>query len=140
MAAALVAGVRRPRDRAAGGRGGRPPAPRCSSPRRLVGVLSAGGLVWLAPAVAGHRRSRACARAGAVGDARGGRWSLAGALGVLALPTIVSGALLPPTSSPLTDAGARGNLVEPLEPAQAAGIWPAGDFRFDPDAELAAYA
>ena len=53
---------------------------------------------------------------------------------------IVSGALLPPTSSPLTDAGARGNLVGPLEPAQAAGIWPAADFRYHPDAELAAYA
>ena len=78
--------------------------------------------------------------AGASATARRGVASLPAALGVLVLPTIVSGALLPPTSSPLTDAGARGNLAEPLEPAQAAGIWPVGDFRFHPDAELAAYA
>jgi hypothetical protein len=53
---------------------------------------------------------------------------------------LAAGDLLPPTSAPLTDADARGNLIAPLEPAQAAGIWPAGDFRFDPVAGLPAYA
>ena len=33
-----------------------------------------------------------------------------------------------------TDGDARGNLVGPLDPLQVAGIWPAGDFRFDPGA------
>jgi hypothetical protein len=104
----------------------------------LVGVLSAGGLVWLAPALG----ALAFAGLRGAGVAATVRRALifSGVLAVLALPTIVSGALLPPTSSPLTGAGARGNLAESLAPAQAAGIWPAGDFRFHPDAELAAYA
>ena len=59
--------------------------------------------------------SRPCAPAAA----------LAG-VALLSIPLLVSGALLPPTSSPLTDRAARGNLIEPLEPAQAAGIWIGG--------------
>ena len=59
---------------------------------------------------------------------------------MLSVPAIVSGSLIPPTSSPLTDSQARGNLIEPLSPAQSAGIWPAGDFRLDPGNELVAYA
>ncbi len=58
---------------------------------------------------------------------------------VLSLPLILSGGLLPPTSSPLTDASARGNLIGPLDPWQAAGIWPSGDFRLAPEHELVAY-
>ena len=51
---------------------------------------------------------------------------------VLALPALTTGGVLPPTASPLTDAGARGNLIGSLEPAQLAGVWPAGDFRLEP--------
>ncbi|MQA76047.1 MAG: hypothetical protein GEU88_17225 [Solirubrobacterales bacterium] len=96
----------------------------------LAGVLSGGGLIWLIPALAlltalGLRRLPlvAVAARGAV---------LIGLVAALGLPVLVAGDLLPPTSAPLTDAGARGNLIAPLEPAQVAGIWPAGDFRFDP--------
>ena len=100
-------------------------------------MLSAGGLVWLVPAVA----VVAIAAVRGLGPLRAGARALrlAAVFAVLMLPTIASGALLPPTSSPLTDAAARGNLAGPLAPAQAAGIWPAGDFRFQPDAQLAAY-
>ena len=72
---------------------------------------------------------RASLRAAAVG----------GGVALLSLPLIVAGALLPPTSSPLTDATARGNLIGPLDPWQAAGIWPSGDFRLAPEHELVAY-
>ena len=49
-------------------------------------------------------------------------------------PVLLGGALLPPTSSPLDDPSARGNLIEPLSALQALGIWPAGDFRVEADA------
>jgi hypothetical protein len=103
----------------------------------LVGVLSAGGLVWVLPAL--------LAVAVLVGRRIGAAATALRALGfvvsvaVLSLPLIVSGALLPPTSSPLTDGSARGNLIAPLDPLQAAGIWPSADFRLIPDHELAVY-
>lgn len=101
----------------------------------LIGVLSLGGVIWIAPALAAAavlaaRSLPAPAVAGKAG-------LLVVFVVVLSVPVAASG-LLPPTSSPLTDGGARGNLVGALEPAQVVGIWPAGDFRFDPDAELAA--
>ena len=104
----------------------------------LAGVLSVGGLVWLVPGIAVawvlavRRVGMAAAAHRAVVPA--------GALVVLSLPVLLTGGLLPPTSSPLTAADARGNLIGPLEPAQLAGIWPAGDFRIDPSSELLAYA
>jgi len=97
----------------------------------LLAVLSLGGLAWVLPALAvlgaivwlRIGRLEALRRAGA----------LAGAVAGLSLPLLVpavfEGRLLPPTSSPLTSAEARGNLVEPLGLERLAGIWPAGDFR-----------
>jgi hypothetical protein len=103
----------------------------------LVGVLSAGGLIWalpplLAAAVLVGRRIGTAATA----------WRALGfgaAVALLSLPVIVAGALLPPTSSPLTDGSAQGNLIAPLQIAQAAGIWPSGDFRLTPDHDLITY-
>ena len=51
-------------------------------------------------------------------------------LALLALPAALLG--LPPSSPPITDPHALGNLIAPLNPFQALGIWPAGDFRVDP--------
>ena len=103
----------------------------------LVGVLSAGGLIWLAPGIVAAAVV-AIRRLGTVAAARRALVPVA-ALAALSLPVLVTGGLLPPTSSPLTDAEARGNLIGALEPVQVAGIWPAGDFRVDPDSELLAY-
>ena len=103
----------------------------------LVGVLSIGAGIWLAPllAAAALLLSREIGlRAGAV---RAGQF-VAG-LAVLTLPLLLSDSLLAPTSSPLTDDSARGNLAGSLDPAQVAGIWPAGDFRLPPVAELLTY-
>ena len=46
---------------------------------------------------------------------------------------------MPPTSSPVTSDTAKGNLVEPLSRLQVFGVWPEGDFRFEPDDMLVTY-
>ena len=104
----------------------------------LLAVLSAGGALWLLPPL-GLALGIAWRRAGAGEAARRALAALA-AVAVLALPAIVTGAILPPTSSPLTSDTARGNLFEPLGAVRLAGIWPAGDFRAGPVDETAAYS
>jgi hypothetical protein len=96
----------------------------------LVGVLSAGGMIWLTPMLA-LLALIAWRRLGPLPAA----WqalAFAVPLAVLTIPVVNSG-LLPPTSSPLTDPDAEGNLRGPLNALQVLGVWPAGDFRFDPD-------
>ncbi len=107
----------------------------------LLAVLSLGGAIWVLPAlVAGGI---------VVGITAGVRTALirAGTLALvvaflslpLLVPALLDGRLLPPTSSPLTDAAAKGNLLEPLGLERLFGIWPAGDFRLDAvDAEVTA--
>jgi hypothetical protein len=138
IAAALVAAVAglaaravgRPRDAAA-------PALVGLVAAGLLGVLSAGGLVWLAVPLCGA--AALLFREAGAATALNRALVTLGALALGALPLLLSGALLPPTSSPLTDSDARGNLVAALDPAQVAGIWPSGDFRLPPDGELIAY-
>jgi len=95
-----------------------------------IGTLSAGGTIWLLAPLAGALvllvatvGGRVAARSAAI---------CAGLVVALSLPVLIAGGLLPPTSSPLTGGDARGNLIEPLELAQLAGIWPSGDFRIEP--------
>ncbi|HEX2266112.1 MAG TPA: hypothetical protein VHH14_07495, partial [Solirubrobacterales bacterium] len=57
----------------------------------------------------------------------------------LALPALANGGLRFATESPLTDAGELGNLFGPLQLWQLAGIWPAGDFRLEPEQQGPAY-
>jgi hypothetical protein len=96
----------------------------------MVGAISAGGMIWLMPmlAVLAYLAWRR------LGPRPAALQALAFALPllILVLPVISSG-LVPPTSSPLTDPNAEGNLRGPLNGFQVLGIWPAGDFRFDPD-------
>ena len=103
-------------------------APACAI-AALAAVLTPGGVVWLAPALALAafliwRRSPAGLLPKAVG--------LTLAVVLLSLPVLTTGTLLPTVSDPLTDAGALGNLIAPLNVFQIAGIWPVGDFRFAP--------
>jgi hypothetical protein len=100
----------------------------------LVGVLSLGGLIWLAPLL--------LALLVLVVRDLGGRAAALRALAFVAplallVVPVVSSGIVPPTSSPLTDPTAEGNLRGPLEPLQVLGVWPSGDFRFDPDASVA---
>ena len=95
----------------------------------LVGVLSLGGLVWLGPMLLGlavlavrdlgRRRRRST---GARLRRRGGGVSV---------PILVAGGFSP-FQSGLTKESELGNLIGPLNPFQALGIWPSGDFRIDP--------
>ena len=104
----------------------------------LIGVLSAGGLIWLAPVLA----AAAVISFRGLGTRGFSRQALAGAavVGLAAIPLVASDGLLPPTSSPLTDDAAQGNLIAPLALEQVVGIWPSGDFRLSPVAEPLAYA
>ncbi len=100
----------------------------------VVGILSPGGLIWIMPILLGlaallATRLRVLTVAGrAAGFAVG--------LALCAIPVLIPGGIKPPTSSPLSDDEAKGNLIEPLETFQVAGIWPAGDFRLSPDDRL----
>lgn len=104
----------------------------------LIGVLSAGGTLWLASALLGALALLA-AGAGRRPALRAAAWAT-GLVALLSLPVLLAGGLLPPTSSPLTSSGAQGSLFGALEPGQVAGIWPAGDFRLDPGARTSTYA
>ncbi|HEX3173424.1 MAG TPA: hypothetical protein VHQ43_04300 [Solirubrobacterales bacterium] len=99
----------------------------------LVGVLSAGGLIWLGPMLL--VLAFFALRNFPPRDAALQALAFVVPLGLLVLPVVSSG-LVPPTSSPLTDAHAEGNLRGPLNALQVLGIWPAGDFRFDPDGTI----
>jgi hypothetical protein len=98
----------------------------------LVGVLSPSGMIWLAPmlavlmalAVRRFGTREALLRAGA----------FAFTAVVLLLPLVIGGIFNPFEQSWLTKGTELGNLIEPLNPIQALGIWPTGDFRVDPDA------
>jgi len=101
----------------------------------IVGVLSAGGILWVGPlllvvAILAYRRlglNAAAVRAAV----------FAGLLVVLTIPAWSSG-LVPPTSKSLVGSDGEGNLLGPLDPLQALGIWPAGDFRVDPSGAVIA--
>lgn len=96
----------------------------------LVGVVSPGGVVWLLPALA----ALAVLAWRALGPrAAAARATLfAALLAALSLPILVEG-IVPPTSKSLVGSDGEGNLRGPLDPLQALGIWPSGDFRFGPD-------
>ena len=93
-----------------------------------LGVLSVGAVLWLGPAIAvallivvRARPPREALRAAA---------TFTGLCALLALPTIVSAHAF--LSSGIVQFSPLANLAKPLSPAQILGIWPTGDFRFDP--------
>src|SRR3954454_9364283 len=109
----------------------RPLVPLALMGAALIGILSGGGGVWLAPIllivlvvfVRLLGWAAALIRAGV----------FAAATAIMCLPVIIPGGLLPPTSSPLTSETALGNLYHSLSGFQLFGIWPTGDFRVDPN-------
>jgi len=96
----------------------------------IVGVLSPGGALWIGPpllviAILAYKRfgtRDTLVRAGV----------FVGLLVGLTIPVWTSG-LVPPTSKSLVGSNGEGNLIGPLNPLQALGIWPSGDFRVAPD-------
>jgi hypothetical protein len=100
----------------------------------LVGVLSVGGLVWIAPMLV----ALALLAARGLGLREAGARALAFmlALAIFALPVFAGGSFSP-FQSGLTNESELGNLIAPLDPLQALGVWPSGDFRLDPSASVA---
>src|SRR4051794_17820772 len=114
------------------------PAVREGSARRLVapavvtaatlGVLSYAGGVWLAPLL--------IAAVVALLRRAGGHTALrtTGLFAAIALPLAIPSLLLvsflsEPAASTITTQNRLANLIQPLSPFQAVGIWPVGDFR-----------
>lgn len=107
----------------------------------LSAVLSIAGLAWIGPMLA--------ALAVATVLAAGWESALRRSFVILALialtisPLLISGLagdrIVAPTSSPLNDPGAKGNLINPLSILHALGIWPAADFRISPQAPWLTY-
>jgi len=96
----------------------------------LIGVLTTGGAIWLAPMllailIVGWRMLGG-------GETLRRAVAFVAATAVLSIPVIGPGGLLPPTSSPLTSETALGNLFRPLSVVRLFGVWPSGDFRADP--------
>jgi hypothetical protein len=96
----------------------------------LIGVLSFGSAVWIAPVlipamVVGLRlRGRRFVRVAAIFAALGF---------VLSVPSLLlARGFLNDTSSTLTKETELGNLIHPLSKLQFFGIWPVGDFRLRP--------
>ncbi len=100
----------------------------------LAAQLSVGGLAWIGPALL----AVAAIAVSRFGWRRAGRLALPFVLllAAFAVPALVHG-LLPPSAEPLTDPHSLGNLVAPLKAVQVLGIWPSGDFRFDPEPSVA---
>ncbi|HEX2096983.1 MAG TPA: hypothetical protein VHF50_06400 [Solirubrobacterales bacterium] len=100
----------------------------------LVGLLSIGGLVWFGPMLL----AAALLSLRAAGPRATGLRAVtfAAATLVFSLPVLVAGGFNP-FQSGLTAESEIGNLIGPLDPLQALGIWPAGDFRVDPDGTVA---
>ena len=97
----------------------------------LVAVLSAGAVLWLAPVLV--PAAIVLARQVGIRAALLRSGAVAVAVAALSVPTLIAGPITPPTSSPLDDSAALGNLLRPLDPFQLAGIWGAGDFRLPTD-------
>ena len=95
----------------------------------LAGVLSLGGLVWLAGAAVLGVALAWTARRIAFGAA------VVVLILALALPTVESSREFLRTGEDTLRSGAElGNLPRPLDSLQLGGIWPTPDFRTDPDA------
>lgn len=112
------------------GRGGlRALVPVAVSAAALLAVLDAGGVVWLAPIVLAvlYALWRSSPRSALVAA------GVLACIGVVFLLTVIGGGLVKGISSILTSPTEIGNLVEPLSPWQALGVWPVGDFRVHPD-------
>jgi hypothetical protein len=95
----------------------------------VLGVLNAGALVWLAPSL-GIALFMLLRERGVRGALRP-VGAFTGFLALFALPTIVSAPAF--LTSNIVSYDPIANLGAPLDPLQIAGIWPAGDFRDDPD-------
>ena len=93
----------------------------------FLGVMSLGGVIWIAPVAIAH-----------VATGRGDRirraFIGAGLLALLSIPDLVEARtfLRQGNVTSFRAADELGNLVRPLRVEQVLGIWPTADFRLDP--------
>jgi hypothetical protein len=105
----------------------------------LLAVLSFGGVIWLAPMLI--PAAFVVARTHGVQIAASATAVFLVVTALLATPTLLlAETFLKPARGTLTSVTELGNLVEPLSRLQLAGIWPVGDFRFEPSALAPTYA
>lgn len=100
----------------------------------VLGALSVGGVVWLAPLLLPALVLMALRHGGAATMRRS--FSYATFTLVLAVPALASGIAFinhASSTSVLTSKKELGNLSHPLSKLQFFGIWPTGDFRLTPD-------
>jgi hypothetical protein len=102
----------------------------------LLGMLSAGAVIWLAPPLAAAALALLLTRARPV--AVSAVAGLAGFVVVLSIPTLVASPAF--LANRIFEFDYLANLVRPLNAAQIVGIWPTGDFRFTPDKAAVTYA
>jgi hypothetical protein len=106
--------------------------PLAAASAATLAILSFGGVVWLAPLLLGALVLTLRTYRGAVAVQRAIAFAFAGAL--FALPSLLKAKqFLSPNTGTLTRSNDLGNLVEPLDWRQFFGIWPTGDFRFEPE-------
>jgi hypothetical protein len=103
----------------------------------LVGILSVGGVVWLAPLLAGTTILLVERRG--LGETTRRAAVFVAAFAVCAAPTIDAAIEWLPRSRGFTSASELGNLSRPLRWVQVAGIWPVGDFRLEPHDKASTY-
>jgi hypothetical protein len=106
----------------------------------LMGVLSFGGAVWVALpllACATVLARAALAHRAALADLARAASAFVVLGAVFALPSLLTANVFvrgaASGSGFATNEEDLGNLIEPLDPLQVAGVWPAGDFRVDPE-------
>ncbi len=104
----------------------------------LLAVLSFGGIVWLAPVLIPAALLLAWLRG--TGVALAAAAALVVVTALLSIPTLLQAkTFFEPAKGTFSSDAELGNLVEPLSRLQLAGIWPAGDFRFEPHDLVPAY-
>lgn len=106
--------------------------PLAAASAALLAISSFGGVVWLGPLLLAALVLTCRTWGGAVAAKRVVAFALAGA--VFALPSVLKAKqFLSPSTATLTRSTDLGNLVEPLDWRQFFGVWPTGDFRFEPE-------
>jgi hypothetical protein len=105
--------------------------PLAAASAALLAVLSFGGVVWLAPVLLPTLvlllRERGTDGALVAG------MSFLVLAAVLSAPSLLQAEVfLKPSGATLVNEAELGNLIEPLSRLQIVGIWPVGDFRFEP--------
>jgi hypothetical protein len=106
----------------------------------MIGVLTPGGVLWIAPVALGlialvwvRDGRRVALRGGLVAATLTAALSVPGLMYLGRFVAHTSG------NDVLTRQAELGNLIRPLESLQLAGIWPAEDFRLDPARPDATY-